>query len=692
MKLTFNNCTSQMLYEADVNQGRRVKYITDIYNKLEPVVSSANYKFKAASDVTKGFFILPKFKHLINFTFEMDDEGNLAAYVADATVDAANKDNAIPSIPFRGVSEADLDKVTAPLIEAMSKACEMFLIKDGNLAEALSENKEQILEFANPFKAIANGIKNVAAKISNSADAHAAKVADKKDAAQLLKDDETKLTSFTDNLANNLKTIAPGFVISNKVSGRVATVTVSSSNKVILGITLKPYASSGSETLLQAVQILTGDGKSKNISMSLDELLELIGKKLNIDMSGVIKAAEAATDASTDAEDEDSTDSEDSKDSDEVDATEDDKEEESAATAAKTSYEIDTIIAGLTDESSIDAAEVIKLLGESISGKKHMTITEAAVNLNGVKPANYLQVYNAIASNKDAVTGLVKRFIHQGLKVPEAQVDKIDSKNLQVYSDEILEAQFNTSSQINPAAYVLSLYLAKWKQLPTQLTQGVVRYFSKNSNTRAAILDIVKVDPKSAKFNSIDNVFVSPDDAGSESCILYCRELNKKSNVDIIIKNWYNARSKNMISIITSIMGNDETRSNLAEICGVDAEALSVDAIGDAYKALFLKSIDGSDFADSSVISNRIEALKKIDIKGAASASKNSETDDSEEEEAIDFENEDLTIDELKDLVNAEDSEISMKSFMKNLDKILKDKGLTVEAARDLQKKILALV
>lgn len=309
MKLKFNKSSAIVpLREADENQGRRVIYIENVIKALKPAVETARYRFKADSDVTKGFHILPGQKFLSKIVF------NLNSSSEQIEVKIIKGDNSLVTLPEGGASinvktlmqetpdEAEVAKLTAAITAFATSVNSQILLK--TLGESLNESTA-LLEYG-PLGNLFNKIKNAASK-------HAAKNVDKQAKKQAEADVVDSFSRFPEMAQELLKTILEqqnltSLKLESNSSKTSAEYSILPATSAMVSVAL---ASTDDKKSLRVVKVINAAGVKVEISNpSLVEVLKGIGAKFNIDVAAACKAAAGGVSSASSETDEETTEAE----------------------------------------------------------------------------------------------------------------------------------------------------------------------------------------------------------------------------------------------------------------------------------------------------------------------------------------------------------------------------------------------
>ena len=268
MKLRFKT-SPQVIHEAgDAARGYRVKYIQGYYEVLSKCLESNAYKSKLNSDVTSGFQILPQHKHILAFKFSLDAEDNLniAVYTCkNALNDTKVQVNSIGSI---ATTEA-LEAIKNNLQTALKPYCDAYLFGSDSLVENI--NKVSLLE-ANPFKFLAN-------KVKNAADSKEAKKETKRANKSATKRSNDLLKEISNQAQNDLKQLAANYTITT--SGKNDHLYVEIQAPYIADIKLGQNPED--PKAIRVISIIGADQKqSKGNILTLDKLTKMLAKRLGL--------------------------------------------------------------------------------------------------------------------------------------------------------------------------------------------------------------------------------------------------------------------------------------------------------------------------------------------------------------------------------------------------------------------------
>ena len=704
MKLKF-----KPLVEAvkDEQKKRRYLYVQKLYPVVDKALKDSGYRFKSADE--KGFYILPAFGHLVNFRFSMNDEGLVTILPAGPNFakDKGNPGSITDPFPITSLDSSD-SSVEDALQKLLIAFCNDALVRDGKLLEA-------VINEDNIFKTLAR-------KVSTALAQRSIDKAENRDRAEQNKANLAALEGVTEKAIQILKDNYSGLSVEKKIDGLNVDVFIKAD--YILGVTLGAASNDIKDDKSIVIKLITADGKESSISRS-DKLAELEGffadLKVALGMpegqyNNIIKKiSELNGESSTDAAGAtDATDGGDSSDDIERDLFGDAEGDADGASDP----DVDSAGGGDDDFSSSPRLSIIRdalprdaaidlkaLLGESIS------LEEALMKLaNGVKPENYMKVYDAIKENPEAVDALIEHFCIKAFDL-ENVVGLVTSSGYIKFKDALIENQFKVGtlgSSLIPVT--VGMYLKTVGRFPDTLPSAVAILEENGVSVATAS------DAKKALRADCDKAINLPKkkvtlktiigEANSVKMIDYnASSLNlspvfcdaqiettylSDSDLALFLGYWYVLKNRVLEAIKNTLKGdNAEAKSTIIDALFGDGKTVEADNITVAH-VIYKLFVANSKYLQISQIKKRFKEIIDIinDIKNSTRSTAVADDEDSESS------TDDLTADEIMSLeaLNATIERgiaIELEIFAASLRDIIEKKSLSSEDLHALQREIL---
>lgn len=532
------------LNEADVSRGNRLLYVKQIYPKLENWLKSINLGFKSSND--EGFYILPKFKHLVNIRFLYKDD-EIICYVSNV---CQSKDSGI-EVFKKPVSECfvgegdnrELNSDFTALLTSTAAECNKLILKGGKIPE-ITKN-EALLEYANPFAAIKNAVKNKLDMRAAVKQAEAEKKAQAENEAANIKACLEKIsTTLKDLLA---KSNRGTLTVQAEVASNSADISVLGS--YVIGITFASDVDDANKLVIYSVR--TPDDSAityEDHDITLEQLCNAINIKFNAGKNRGAVAAIFKNDADNTANG--------------------DGDSEAKGEINSSDYMMDEIENALPADSEMKLDQLRALLESKIELTEAAAMIKYSADDIGKK---YYQVYQQIKANKEAVIALTKRFIHKALNVDTSVVDKLSSSDLfPIFVEQLYRCKdltINTSNAL--LVYLMSMHIKLFKEFARQITQAASKTKGDTLTKLKADLDAFNTDG-TVDINNADLMFTN------KLPIVFFKPANQvpADELSEIIRYWYTIKDENLLAADAEVKKSEIADKFLVDAANLDNAAM----------------------------------------------------------------------------------------------------------------------
>ena len=283
-----------VLNEADVDRGYRIRAIEKLSDKVGAAVTAAKYKYKPVKDI--GFYIIPDYGYLSKLKIEGTDEDEPVYTIHLNDIHAQ-------ALPVNGKS---LTKLTHD--ELIELANDIGQTMAGTLIcpavfEGVSESLDEavLLEYGPGnvfFKRLVTDVKDLFKfGPKDFLDRKSAEVTDRNGKKAIFRDiGETLVDALNDTIKKELKDGKPYVTVASKVEATGLTIELKSDFAVALTFHADPRDS----RKIIPNKLLTPLGEVKVKGKTVEEVLAMLGKVLGIKFSDAVKSAEIEVATDTD--------------------------------------------------------------------------------------------------------------------------------------------------------------------------------------------------------------------------------------------------------------------------------------------------------------------------------------------------------------------------------------------------------
>ena len=284
MKLKFNNSVSKTpLREADADAGACLIYVEKVYKELKTAVENAGFKFKPASDASKGFYILLPNKYLGKFSINLNTESDT---VSLKFIDFKNDELLASEPPVESLGKLTFDSM-------INDAKDAFI---PNLTKIATESLDEdlLLEYG-PFD-----------KLKGAINKFASNMRDKQQVSQDKKNSETKFSDNIPDAKENFEAAVEsiGLVGNSKIAKNSAEFTIMPVNNTYLTVALAMDPKNVKNVIVK--NVITADNKKVTIDADLDNFLKTLYKAIGLADVNKVVAAENDAEAEFAGTDDDS--------------------------------------------------------------------------------------------------------------------------------------------------------------------------------------------------------------------------------------------------------------------------------------------------------------------------------------------------------------------------------------------------